>query len=341
MRQSASGDACSASVVWPMSEPVTADTLPVAADTLPVAADTVPVAADTVTATGLACVVNVSEGQDEAVLADLSAAAGDCLLDVHRDWFHHRSVLTLGSLDPVVLQEAVRAVAARAVALVDLTAHRGVHPRSGAIDVVPFVPLLGAHSRPAGPDDDLGIALAAREDFASWAAQALGLPCFFYGPERTLPAIRRQAFVKISPDRGPPVPHPSAGWCAVGARPALVAFNVWLDTSDVDSARQIAAELRRPGIRTLGFDVGGQAQVSCNLVDPYSVGPADVVALVEAMARARHLAVERAELVGLVPARVLEHTPPDQWARCDLDPERTVEARLRHTTFGRRSRSPI
>ncbi len=319
VRQSASGDACCASVAWPTSEPVTADTS---------------------TAAGLACVVNVSEGQDEAVLADLSAAAGDCLLDVHRDWFHHRSVLTLGSLDPLVLQDAVRALAAKAVALVDLTAHHGAHPRSGAVDVVPFVPLLGADGRPAGPDDDLGTALAAREDFAGWAAQSLGLPCFFYGPERTLPELRRQAFAALSPDRGPTAPHRSAGWCAVGARPALVAFNVWLDSNDVDSARQIAAELRRPGIRALGFDVGGQAQVSCNLVDPYSVGPADVVTLVEAMAGTRHLAVERAELVGLVPARVLEHTPADQWARCDLGPERTVEARLRRVALDRRAALP-
>lgn len=272
-------------------------------------------------------------------MADLADAAGGCLLDVHRDRHHHRSVLTLASFDAAVLQEAVRALAARAVHAVDLRLHHGVHPRSGAVDVVPFVPLFGSSGRPAGPEDDLGAALAARQDFARWAADALGLPCFFYGPERSLPEVRRQAFVTLSSDNGLAAPHPSAGWCAVGARPALVAFNIWLGSTDRDAASQIASELRRPGIRALGFAVGDQVQVSCNLVDPYNVGPLEVMALVETLAGARHLAVERAELVGLAPAALLDHTPAEQWARCDLSPQRTVEARLRESARAGRSRS--
>lgn len=289
---------------------------------------------------GLICAVNVSEGQDLDLITELADAAGRCLLDVHRDRHHHRSVVTLGSFDPEVLQQAVRELVARAVAAVDLRRHHGVHPRSGAVDVVPFVPLLGAGGRPAGPDDDLDAALVARQDFAVWAAQSLGLPCFFYGPERTLPDVRRRAFVTIFPDNGLTAPHRSAGWCAVGARPALVAFNVWLHSTDLGAARQIAAELRRPGIRALGFEVGDQVQVSCNLVDPYTIGPPEAMALVETMARARHVEVERAEIVGLAPAALLEHTPPELWASCDLSPQRTVEARLREAQRAGRYRSP-
>jgi glutamate formiminotransferase len=256
----------------------------------------------------LECVVNVSEGRDPAVLEALIAAAGRALLDLHTDRDHHRSVLTL------VGEEAPRAVATAAVAAIDLRRHDGVHPRIGAIDVVPFVPLAGS---------TLDDALDARDRFCRWAGDELDLPCFRYGPERSLPEVRRGAFDALAPDCGPAEPHPSAGACAVGARPLLVAYNVWLTEPDVAEAKRIAGSLRGPGVRALGLDVGGRAQVSMNLVDPAAVGPALVVERI-----GREAAIAGCELVGLVPRAVLDAVSPDRWASLDLGEERTIEARL-------------
>lgn len=268
--------------------------------------------------------MNVSEGRDGAVLAALGDAAGDCLLDLHRDPDHHRGVLTLAAPEPAEVEQAVRAVAAEAVARIDLGHHRGAHPRFGAVDVVPFVPLVDG-SPLTGPGG-LEPAVAARDRFAAWAAERLGLPCFYYGPERTLPEVRRGAFVTFPPDAGPRRPHPTAGACAVGARPALVAYNLWLVEPDLEAARRTAARLRCPQVRALGLAVGGAVQVSCNLLSPLVVGPADVADDVADILGPG--AVARAELVGLAPAAVVAATPPARWAELDLDPGRTVEARL-------------
>ncbi len=260
----------------------------------------------------LESVVNLSEGRREDVIARIAAAAGPSLLDVHRDRHHHRSVLTLGGPE---VEDAVRAVSRRAVEEIDITAHEGAHPRMGAVDVVPFVPLDGGCGF-AG-------AVAARDRFASWGGSELGLPCFLYGPERSLPEVRRRAFHDLRPDTGPMTPHPTAGATAVGARGLLVAYNLWLVDPDVSLARALAAELRAPAVRALGLDVGGHAQVSCNLIDPLRAGPADVFDTV-----ARRAEIDRAELVGLVPAAVLSTTPDRRWSELDLDPSRTIEARL-------------
>jgi glutamate formiminotransferase len=256
----------------------------------------------------LECVVNVSEGADRAVVDAIAGAAGDALLDVHADAHHNRAVLTLAGAR---VEEATRAVAAEAVRRIDLRLHVGVHPRLGAVDVVPFVPLGGT------PMDD---AVAARDRFARWAGEELGVPCFLYGRERALPDVRRHAFTGLVPDTGPAVAHPTAGAICAGARPVLVAYNVWLAPEvDVATARRIAREIRGSGIRALGLDVGGRAQVSMNLVDPDVLGPA---AAFDAVAARAH--VDRAELVGLVPASVLAAVPPERWAELDIGPERTL-----------------
>ena len=214
----------------------------------------------------LECVINVSEGRRVGVVAALADAAGDVLLDVHTDVDHHRSVLTLAGPAELV-QAGARAVAAGAVDAIDLTAHAGVHPRLGAIDVVPFVPL---GSLP------FASAVDARDRFALWAAGELLLPCFFYGPERTLPEVRKRAFRDLRPDVGPGGPHPTAGGCAVGARDVLVAYNVWLAPScDLSVARAVATEVRSPFVRALGLAVGSSVQVAMNLVTPLPVGPAE------------------------------------------------------------------
>ncbi|HEX2065026.1 MAG TPA: hypothetical protein VHE80_11465 [Acidimicrobiales bacterium] len=262
--------------------------------------------------TVLECVVNVSEGRDPALVEAIGVAAGAALLDAHSDADHNRSVLTLAGAD---VEEAVRALARAAVAHLDLGTHRGVHPRIGVVDVVPFVPLQGS-----APAD----AVTARDRFAAWAAAELSLPSFLFGPERSLPEVRRGAFVTVFPDVGPPRPHPTAGAAAVGARDVLVAYNLWLAPEvTVERARAVAKAVRGPGIRALGLAAAGGAQVSCNLIDLRHAGPD---AAFDAVARL--VPVARAELVGLVPASVLAAIPEHRWSELDLAPSRTIEARL-------------
>jgi glutamate formiminotransferase len=271
----------------------------------------------------LSCVVNVSEGRDQHVIGAIASAGGACVLDVHSDPDHHRTVLTLAGED---LEHAVQAVARRTVELVDIGRHRGVHPRLGALDVVPFTP-LDPHGHPVGHGDLAG-AVDARRRFATWAGRTLALPCFFYGPERTLPDVRKRAFAGLDPDAGPATAHASAGACAVGARFCLVAYNLWLSTGDREVAASIAAAVRGPAVRALGFATAGVTQVSCNLTDPWSVGPAQVYDAVDRLARDAGSTVTRAELVGLAPAAVVDAVAPERWRQLDLDHERTIEARL-------------
>ncbi|HET9075355.1 MAG TPA: hypothetical protein VFN68_00360 [Acidimicrobiales bacterium] len=267
------------------------------------------------------CVINVSEGRDQERISALAAAGGRWVLDVHSDPDHHRSVITLAG-PAGELVEAARSVARATVALVDLGTHAGAHPRLGALDVVPWVALGGWPVRNGGGAGEAE-ARALRDDFARWAARELGLPCFLYGPERTLPALRRTAWSTLGPDTGPGRPHPTAGAAAVGVRPVLVAYNLWLADPDLGTGRRIAAELRGPGLRTLGLRVGAGVQVSCNLTDPWRVGPADVYDAVGARAP-----IARAELVGLLPRSVLEAAPRRRWGELGIGPSDTIEARL-------------
>jgi glutamate formiminotransferase len=259
----------------------------------------------------LECVVNVSEGHEGPDLDAIIAAAGDAVIDVHRDEHHNRAVLTLAGPE---VEAAARSVASEAVARLDLRTHAGVHPRIGVVDVVPFVPLEGATM------DD---ARRARDEFAEWAGLALGLPCHLYGPERSLPDVRRMVGEGRAPDTGPRH-HPTAGACAVGARPVLVAFNVWLEEPDLGLAKAIATSLRGARVRALGLSVGDAVQVSCNLLEPDGFGPAETYDAVAARATVR-----RSELVGLVPRSTLEHTPRARWDELDLGEDRTIEARVR------------
>jgi glutamate formiminotransferase len=275
----------------------------------------------------LECVANVSEGRDGAALAELAAGTGGALLDLHRDPDHHRAVFTLAGAAELVT-EAVRSLAAAVVARLDLRAHTGIHPRLGVLDVVPFVPY-----RPGGPPEhDLASAVAARNAFARWLGDTLGVPSFLYGPleggaHRTLPEVRRNAFGALAPDFGPALADPRTGACAVGARAVLIAYNVWVSSPDV--ARTVAPLVRRPGLRALGLAVGERAQVSCNLVEPDVLGPAQAYDLVDALVREQGGSVEGAELVGLMPESVLVAVPAARWPELGLSAEATVEARLR------------
>jgi glutamate formiminotransferase len=254
------------------------------------------------------CVVNISEGLRTDVVAAIATTAGDSLLDVHSDAHHNRSVLTL------VGEEAPRRVSRAAIERLDLGTHSGVHPRIGVVDVVPFVPL---------GDVPLDAAVAARDRFLAWIAEDLGVPGFAYGPERSLPEVRRGAFRAIAPDAGPLRPHPTAGAVAVGARPPLVAWNVWMAEPDLARAKEAAAAVRGPHVRALALAVGERVQVSMNLISPDVVGPAEAWDAVAAL-----VPLAGAELVGLVPTSVLARTDPGRWAQLDLSEERTIEARL-------------
>lgn len=253
----------------------------------------------------LECVINISEGRRRDVVAAIASAGGRACLDVHSDAHHNRSVLTLVG-DAVDVESAAQAVARETITRIDIAEHEGVHPYRGALDVVPFVPWTNA---------TIGDAVAARDRFVDWATTELAINCMVYGPERSLPELRREA---------------PLGTTAVGARPVLVAYNLWLATPDVAVARRIAAEIRIPDkVRALGFEVGDQAQVSCNLIDPFSFGPADAFDAVAARA-----GVARAELVGLVPEAVLAAVPSARWPGLDLSPSRTIEARLGEVQAG-------
>jgi glutamate formiminotransferase len=270
------------------------------------------------------CVINISEGRDTSVIAELTAAGDAEVLDVHSDAEHNRSVFTLGATLPLV-EDAARRVTTKAVSLIDIASHVGIHPRFGVADVVPFVSLH---------DAGLTLAVEARDGFAAWAGKEFGLPCFLYGPERTLPEVRRQAFTSLRPQTGPSTPHPTAGATAVGARPPLVAYNIWLAgrapafESLPAFARAVAASLRGPKVRTLGLQVADGAQVSCNLIDPTATPIDGLYDRVSDAAHSAGVTVLRAELVGLIPRTALTLVPRSRWRELDLSDERTIEGRL-------------
>lgn len=260
----------------------------------------------------LECVINISEGHNVAVLDTLRQCVSEALLDVHTDLDHNRSVFTLVGTD------APRELTRTAIELCNLDTHHGVHPRNGIVDVVPFVPLQGS---------TMNDAVAARDDFAQWAACELGVPVFLYGHERSLPEIRKNAWTTLRPDVGPEVPHRSAGAICVGAREPLVAWNIWLRDVDLAHTRQIAAQVRSAQIRTLGLQVGEFTQVSCNLIALETHGPDVAYDLV-----AQYAQIDRCELVGLIPRATLESIPPDRWEALDLDETKTIEWRLGHSS---------
>ncbi|MDE3082756.1 MAG: hypothetical protein KGJ39_04985 [Acidobacteriota bacterium] len=267
------------------------------------------------------CVLNLSEGRRLDVLDGLSRAAGTSLRDRHADAHHHRSVFTLiNEADQLVVD--VRALIDAALAVLDLGRHDGVHPRFGVVDVVPFVAL---DAREAARACEL------RDDTARWLSESHGVPVFLYGPleggERSLPEVRRRAFRDLSPDVGPDHAHPRFGASAVGCRPILVAWNLWLEGVDLDEARVLAKDVRRPGLRTLAFDVGESVQVSCNVIDVSAVSLSSVYDEVAARLP-RGGRITRAELVGLAPASLLDAEDPSRWAQLDLSPQRTIEARI-------------
>jgi glutamate formiminotransferase len=268
------------------------------------------------------CVINISEGRDLPLLEQIARAGGTSLRDRHRDRHHNRSVFTLIN-EPDALLLDVHSLVQSAYQHLDLRRHGGVHPRFGIVDVVPFAALA-----PNGPEE----ACALRDETAAWFADTLSVPVFLYGPladgsVRSLPDVRRHAFDTLEPDLGPSTPAPARGAVAVGCRPILVAWNLWLHDVTMDQARGIAAVVRQSDVRALAFEVGGDVQVSCNLLDVAVVPPSQVYDQVRALVPDGGV-IERAELVGLAPAALLAAEDPSRWDELGLSEDATIEARL-------------
>lgn len=256
----------------------------------------------------LGCALNLSDGRHTEFLERVSEVAGSAahLLDLSSDPDHHRSVFTLcGSPEPLV--DAVVRVARLAAAHIDLTTHRGLHPRTGAVDVVPFYPLRGA---------PMVAAVEAARRCAGRLWDELAIPSFYYeeaalAPEsRALSWIRKYAFLSLAPDVGGPSPHPTAGASVIGARGLLVAYNVDLATTEIEVARRVAAAVRTRWAgraRALGLYLPsrGAAQVSMNILKPEQLTLSEAFETVSAEAEIHGAGVGSSEIVGLVPRACL------------------------------------
>ncbi|MDQ2937825.1 MAG: glutamate formimidoyltransferase [Acidobacteriota bacterium] len=269
------------------------------------------------------CVPNFSEGRKIATVERLAQAIGSvptaCVLDTHIDPDHNRSVITFVASPEEIVNAAFRAVAL-AAELIDMRQHAGVHPRLGATDVLPFVPISGVSM-----EDCVALAHQAGRRIAS----ELSIPVFFYEraalkPDRVnLEDVRRGALELLreqiavdpnrAPDLGPLLVHETAGAIAVGARPFLIAFNVNLNTSDVTVARKIARVVRArhgglPFIKALGFELStrGLVQVSMNLVNYETTGMTQAYNAVRDEAKRAGAEILGTEIVGLVPEKALD-----------------------------------
>jgi glutamate formiminotransferase / 5-formyltetrahydrofolate cyclo-ligase len=287
----------------------------------------------------LESVPNFSEGRDADTLEALrgALAAHAEVLDVHADADHNRSVFTLVGDEPGLLAALVDGIAC-ARERIDLRRHEGAHPRIGAADVVPIVPV-----RP----EDRERTQATTRELARRVGDELGLPVFLYGdlaPDRG-PAFfrrggpdelqRRIESGELRPDFGPARLDPAAGGVIVGARRPLIAFNVNLASDDVDVARAIAAIVRErdggfPGVRALGLELprAGHVQVSMNVEDYEAAALHDIVERVELEARGRGVEVRDAELVGLMPAGAAVAAAGALLRIKGFDPSHVLELRL-------------
>ncbi|HEX5234585.1 MAG TPA: glutamate formimidoyltransferase [Silvibacterium sp.] len=291
------------------------------------------------------CVPNFSEGRSPGVLESIIAAMavdGVSLLDYSRDVDHNRSVVTIAGPPSAVVESAVRG-AGRAADLIDLTTQQGVHPRIGAADVIPFVPVRNISLEQC-------VLLARQAGAEIWSRY--GVPVYFYEaaaarPDRALleevrrgqfeglrDAVRRE--VARRPDVGGPELHPTAGASAVGARRFLIAWNLYLDTPDVATARAIAREIRASGggltgVKAMGVMAQGEAQISMNITDFRQMPVSRVYAAVEEKAAKFGARIARGELIGLIPEEAAERE--SEWLRHfdEFDPEEKIlERKLKH-----------
>jgi len=259
------------------------------------------------------CVVNVSEGCSRSAVQAIASSVSEHLFDLHVDPHHNRSVFTLLGDD---LSDVVINLCATAFDRCDLRQHRGVHPRLGVVDVIPFVALGEEYGE---------LAVHQRDRVAAWLADSAGVPVFSYGNGASdLPRVRREAFVSRSPDRGPREPDPRKGASCLGIRGPLVAYNVEVDAT-VEEAKRVTRSLRGESVRALTFAWGDTVQISLNLVDPARVGPVAVAREIS-----RRLPIRGYELVGLVPDDLLDLRDPLEAQQRGIDATATIGYRLVH-----------
>jgi glutamate formiminotransferase len=288
---------------------------------------------------------NVSEGRRPEVVERLADAIrttpGARLLDYSSDPSHNRSVFTLAGEGPAVAA-AVLALFEEAVQSIDLRTHLGEHPRLGAVDVVPFVPIEGVTMETC-------VALARQVGAA--VSERFGVPVYLYeqaarhADRRHLEDIRRGGFEKLgakmkspgwAPDFGPPAPHPSAGAAVIGARPPLIAYNINLDSDRLDVAKKIAAAIRQSSggfkyVKAAGFRLEhrGIVQVSMNLTNYEQTPIARVFEAVKREAERHGVRILESEIIGLVPAAALVSTAEFYLQLVRFGPDQILENRLR------------
>lgn len=269
------------------------------------------------------CVINVSEGRDQTCLRELARTAaatpGTAVLHRDADVDHHRTVFTLAGPLPG-LEQAAAALCRRAVRLLDLSRHQGVHPRIGAVDVIPFVPIRGV---------SMSDCIRSARRLGKALAEEIRLPVYLYEraatrrTRRSLAELRRGGLEALrrrmagdpdwTPDFGPPRPHPTAGVSCIGARDYLIAYNMYLEDPDPAAARKVAARIRErdgglPGVKALGLWIASrnQAQVSTNLTDYRRTSLVRLFETADRHARDLGTSVSSSEIVGLVPGDALD-----------------------------------
>ncbi len=292
------------------------------------------------------CVPNFSEGRKIEIVERLAKAIATvetaCVLDIHTDPDHNRSVITFVASPAKAIEAAFRAVAL-AAELIDMRQHTGQHPRLGATDVLPFVPV-----RSMTLDDCVHLAHQAGQRIAS----ELSIPVYFYEraalrPDRVnLEDVRRGGLELLrsqidceparAPDAGPLVTHPTAGAIAVGVRPFLIAFNVNLRSRDLSIARQVARSVRArhgglPFVKALGFELGtrGLVQVSMNLVNYTQTGMTQAYEAVRSEASKFGVEIDSTEIVGLVPENAIDRLAEYFQKLEEFSEDKILESRLR------------
>jgi glutamate formiminotransferase len=289
------------------------------------------------------CVPNISEGRRRSVVDEIvSGAQSDrCrLIDLSLDGDHNRSVVTFVG-EPDALCESILGLVARAIERIDLRAHRGAHPRMGAVDVIPFVPIRAVSMADCITlSREVGKAIAAR----------FGIPVYLYEESassedrRNLAGIREGEFERFPdkikdprwrPDFGEPVVHPTAGVTAVGAREFLIAFNVNLATSDLRVAKSIAAAVRFSSgglryVKALGFalEERGIVQVSMNLTSYRKTPILRVFDVVKREAERQGVLVQNSEIVGMVPREALYAAAASTLQLQEFSPQAVLEERI-------------
>ncbi len=291
------------------------------------------------------CVPNFSEGRRkdvvDAIGSAIASVAGARILDVQTDADHNRSVITFVG-DRRAVSEAAFQAASAAVERIDMNVHRGEHPRVGALDVLPFVPIAGVTM-----EDCVAVARAVGERIAD----ELRVPVYLYEAaatrpdRRALPDVRRgeyeglKAEIETNPDRkpdfGPARLHPTAGACIVGARPVLIAWNVNLRTADVGVAKRIAKAIREsdgglPAVRAKGFALSerGLVQVSMNMVDYRRTSLVQAFEAIRALAEKEGVEIAESEVVGLVPLDALVDGATQYFKLARFHRDQILETRL-------------